>query len=102
MYLSIYDGFSCHAARTEGSDDRFDFGLYRHYYSRKIPTSIFLTTDGFKNSFKGDTYFFATLEKVEEDIRESGTDKARESVGSFLETLTEKGSGDDISIGFIG
>lgn len=93
---------ACFANTTSSMCDTNALYSFRHYYSRKIPTSIFLTTDGFKNSFKGDTYFFATLEKVEEDIRESGTDKARESVGSFLETLTEKGSGDDISIGFIG
>ena len=38
MNLSICDWFSCHAARTKRSDDRFDFGKFRH--QSEIPLSF--------------------------------------------------------------
>jgi serine/threonine protein phosphatase PrpC len=74
---------------------------FRHYYSREIPRIVFLGTDGVDNSFplEDNELHLARLYNsiaatcVGEDI-----DACKKQVEEFLPQVTERGSGDDVSI----
>ena len=74
---------------------------FRHFYEKGSPRALFVCTDGLKNSFAESKFLFLFLEKVGENVVESGEVKAVNDLSVFLDTLSEMGSRDDISIGAI-
>lgn len=72
------------------------------------PAFILLSTDGYKNSYRGEKKYF---EKAAEDMLEiicehpdgiqAGMDYIEENLEKWLTDVSEKGSGDDITVGII-
>lgn len=71
----------------------------RHcFHTDNFPTAIFVGTDGVDDCFANDDDLYGFYEEVIQTFREKDFDKARAEIDSFLPTMSEKGSGDDISI----
>lgn len=64
----------------------------------EIPKLLILSTDGYENSFEGEEDFFAVGKDYMNIIKENGINKVSENLEKWLESTSEKGSGDDISV----
>ena len=75
--------------------------LFRHCYSEKLPAAVFLSSDGVANSFSDesrlDNLYTAVLYSFATDVFE----KAENDLRDYLPILSQKGSGDDISLAAI-
>jgi hypothetical protein len=65
------------------------------------PAMVLLATDGYSNSFKDDEAFFNMCRYLRDGIRTGGKEAVRERLPGMLREATEKGSGDDITVGII-
>ncbi len=73
----------------------------RHFIRRDIPASVFLSTDGVENSFSDKEAlgnFYSTIAKA---FFNGEINSAKEQLREYLPRLSEKGSGDDVSVAFI-
>jgi serine/threonine protein phosphatase PrpC len=95
-------------------DDRLRFNIttslcdenalqnFRHYWSDDEPiVAILLSTDGVRNSFENESYYKSFCRTVFESFSEGSQEEAKKELSEFLEKLTERGSGDDVSISMI-
>jgi hypothetical protein len=62
---------------------------------------IMLSTDGFSNSFQDDAAFFKFGSDVRDIIVADGLEKVSACLPDWLTEITERGSGDDISLGIV-
>ncbi len=62
---------------------------------------VMVSTDGFSNSFQDDEGFFKFGSDVREIILAEGLGTVNDRLDGWLREMTERGSGDDISIGII-
>ena len=62
---------------------------------------ILVSTDGFANSFQNDDGFFKFGSDVRQMIETDGIDAVNGRLQTWLTELTQRGSGDDISLGII-
>jgi hypothetical protein len=91
----------CYLSQTTSLCDEDAISLFRHYYEETLPLAIFLGSDGVDDSFPMDGneehlgYFYYVLL---ENFLKHGIKKSREELQEMLPLLTQKGSGDDISI----
>jgi len=69
--------------------------------TKELPVLIFLSTDGYSNSFLTDDEFFKIGKDYLEIIRDKGIYNLERQLKDFLEQTSEKGSGDDITLGII-
>lgn len=65
------------------------------------PVLIMVSTDGYSNSFGSDDDFFRTGIDYLEWIREEGLVSVEQDLDSVLDEASEKGSGDDITLGIL-
>lgn len=63
-----------------------------------FPSAIFVGSDGIDDSFATDADLYGFYEEVVRTFREKTYEEAKEEVDKFLPVLTEKGSGDDVSV----
>lgn len=63
-----------------------------------FPSAIFVGSDGIDDSFATDTDLYGFYEEVARTFREKTYEEAKEEVDKFLPMLSEKGSGDDVSV----
>jgi len=85
----------------------FKFKLYEISLISSFPSLILISTDGYKNSFSEETGF----EKVGSDLLsmicehpdgiQGGLDLIEENLADWLKSASEKGSGDDTTVGII-
>jgi len=74
--------------------------LFRHYYSEKLPSAVFLGSDGIDDSFpigKNEEHLAIFYRNVFEKITVDGINKGLDSIKEVLPLLSQKGSGDDVS-----
>lgn len=72
---------------------------FRHcIHFDSFPSAIFVGSDGVDDSFANDTDMYGFYEEIIRTFREKTYEEAYKEVDAFLPVLSEKGSGDDISV----
>lgn len=72
---------------------------FRHcIYFDRFPSAIFVGSDGIDDSFATDADIYGFYEEVARTFREKTYEEACEEMDKFLPVLSEKGSGDDVSV----
>ena len=67
-----------------------------------LTSLILLSTDGYANSFCGESEFFKVGPDLLEIVRSEGVDVIRADLEEWLLETTRMGSGDDITLGIVG
>lgn len=74
---------------------------FRHYI-KEPPPAVFIGTDGIDNTFAGNEKLFVAFYKVVlQNFSEKDEETAKAELIDYLPRMSEKGSGDDISLGMI-
>jgi len=71
---------------------------FRHTFGITSPVSIMLSSDGLKNSFINVDYFYAVLKDILKDAKIEDIKDLEQGLIEDLPVLSQKGSGDDISL----
>lgn len=74
---------------------------FRYYHSREIPTAIFIGTDGVDNSYpvyENEKHLEKLYRTIMQNFAQEGFEVGAKELSEFLPLLTQKGSGDDVSI----
>lgn len=72
---------------------------FRHcFYFHSFPTALFVASDGVDDSFANETDMYGFYQEIEETFRGKDYKQALQEIDAFLPVLSEKGSGDDISV----
>lgn len=91
-------------------DDRLQFNIttslcdkmalrnFRHFWIQKPVVALLVSTDGVRNSFSDEAFYQKFCKTVLDSFIEMPYDEAKKELTEFLERLTSKGSGDDVSI----
>ena len=74
---------------------------YTKAMSRKMPALILVSTDGYSNSFSTDEGFAKIGRDYLNMFKSHSAEEVRQKLQGFLEETSEKGSGDDITLGII-
>lgn len=97
-----------HDARLLGNDTTslcskkpWDDFRYAFLPLAEAPKTIFLTSDGYKNSFKQTEGFYQALTDITDFINTDGVDGVKQELAGWLNDTSEEGSGDDISLAVI-
>jgi hypothetical protein len=75
--------------------------LYPQGTPKEIPALILVSTDGYSNSFSTDEGFFKIGRDYQQMFKSNLTEEVRQKLEGFLQETSEKGSGDDITLGMI-
>ena len=75
--------------------------LYPQGTPKEIPALILVSTDGYSNSFSTDEGFFKIGQDYRQMFKSNLTEEVRQKLEGFLQETSEKGSGDDITLGMI-
>lgn len=78
-----------------GSDSLRDF---RHFYSEKIPTAVFMGSDGIDDSFKNEEDMYDFYKTILYAFSISDYTQAVDELKAYLPHLSKEGSADDVSI----
>lgn len=78
-----------------GSDALRDF---RHFYSEKIPTAVFMGADGIDDSFKNEEDMYDFYKTILYAFSISDYTQAVDELKAYLPRLSKEGSADDVSI----
>ena len=78
-----------------GSDALRDF---RHFYSEKIPTAVFMGSDGIDDSFKNEEGMYDFYKTILYAFSISDYTQAVDELKAYLPRLSKEGSADDVSI----
>lgn len=68
---------------------------------KQMPALILVSTDGYSNSFSTDEGFFKIGRDYQQMFKSNLTEEVRQKLEGFLQETSEKGSGDDITLGMI-
>lgn len=72
---------------------------FRHcFHTDNFPTAIFVGSDGVDDCFANDKDLYGFYREVIQTFRDKPYKKARKEVDEFLPVMSERGSGDDISV----
>ncbi len=72
---------------------------FRHcFHTENFPTAIFVGSDGVDDCFANDKDLYGFYREVIQTFRDKPYRKARKEVDEFLPVMSERGSGDDISV----
>lgn len=73
----------------------------RHHFSTKLPEALFIASDGVDNCFAGDDKMHDFYSMIMKSFSETDETFAILELLEYLPILSQKGSGDDISLGII-
>lgn len=73
----------------------------RHYFSTTLPTALFIGSDGVDNCFVSDEKLHDFYSMIMKSFRDSDESIAIFELLEYLPRMSQKGSGDDISLGII-
>ena len=62
---------------------------------------VLLSSDGYANSYAGDSAFFRVVTDILGNISRAGVERVKQELPSWLQDATNRGSGDDISAGLL-
>lgn len=80
-------------------DDAID--EFRFYISDKIPTAVFVGSDGIDDSYANEEELYALYRSILKIFIEHGDEVGKSEIREYLPVLTKRGSGDDVSMGLI-
>ena len=122
LYLQLGDGDIVHVSeegeptRPMPKDDRLfanettslcaprawkDFRVQFQVIAERQPALIMLATDGYINSYQNEEGFLKVGADILQMIREEGAEKIKQELPGWLTQVSEKGSGDDITLGLV-
>ncbi len=78
-----------------------DFRTYFQVITASPPALILVSTDGYGNSFRDEEGFLKAGFDFLERIRSNGPDEVSGNLERWLSMTTERGSGDDITVGLL-
>lgn len=89
----------CFLNVTTSLCDKKPMENFRHcFYTDHFPSAIFVGSDGVDDCFANDTDLYDFYQEVFQTFQEKGLKEARAEINDFLPKMSEKGSGDDISV----
>jgi hypothetical protein len=92
----------CFLNVTTSICDSKAFANFRHcFHVTRFPVAIYVGTDGVDDSYGDDERLFAFYKSLTSVFAEKGFEAGKAELRGFLPKLTQKGSGDDISISAI-
>ena len=71
---------------------------FLHLYGKGRPGFILMSTDGIRNSFDSRENYNRFMQRIAFSFSSEPYDRTRHFLKSFLKEMTEKGSGDDLSV----
>lgn len=71
---------------------------FHHVFQREIPDAVVMSTDGVRNSFASGEHYEKFMERVACEVTAGGKKDTEAVLGEFLSEMTERGSGDDLSV----
>lgn len=71
---------------------------FLHLYGEELPVSILMSTDGVRNSFDSLENYYKFMRKIALSFSSEPYDRTRRFLKSFLQDMTQRGSGDDLSV----
>jgi hypothetical protein len=72
---------------------------FRHcFLTERFPKAIFVGSDGIDDSFANDNDLYGFYSEIIRTFKEKGKDQALKEIKEFLPILSQKGSGDDVSV----
>ena len=74
---------------------------FRFCFSRTLPAAVFIGSDGIDDCFAGDERLYDFYRVTLKSFAETDEETAIVQLKEYLPTLSEKGSGDDMSVGII-
>lgn len=80
-------------------DDAID--EFRFYISDKMPTAVFIGSDGIDDSYANEEELYALYRSILKIFIEHGDEVGKSEIREYLPVLTKCGSGDDVSMGLI-
>lgn len=80
-------------------DDAID--EFRFYISDKMPTAVFIGSDGIDDSYANEEELYALYRSILKIFIEHGDEVGKSEICEYLPVLTKRGSGDDVSMGLI-
>ena len=92
---------NCFLNVTTSLCDKNAIESFRHYYCKEQPAAVLVASDGIDDCFAGDEKLYDFYRVVLSSFTEKDETAAQAELKDYLPRLTEKGSGDDISIGLI-
>ncbi len=74
---------------------------FRFCFSRTLPAAVFMGSDGIDDCFAGDERLYDFYRLTLKSFAQTDDQTALSQLKDYLPTLSEKGSGDDMSVGII-
>ena len=71
---------------------------FRYYVFETAPVAVFCGSDGIEDSYSNIEEVFAFYRSISTIFAEHGSEVGEEEVSNYLPVLTQRGSGDDVSI----
>ena len=72
---------------------------FRHFYSKSLPSAVFICSDGVDDCFAGDERLYDFYRLAMKSFKESDCSTAISQLEGFLPEMSSKGSRDDMSVG---
>ncbi len=88
----------CFLNSTTSICDSDALGNFRHFYSDNLPVAVFVGSDGIDDCFKGDEQMYHFYTVILSSFVVSDAETAKAELIDYLPRLSEKGSGDDVSV----
>ena len=91
----------CFLTQTTSLCDEDALSLFRHYYSETLPLAVFLGSDGIDDSFpvnENEKHLARFYLNIYENFVKEGIKNGEIQLREMLPRLTQRGSGDDVSI----
>jgi hypothetical protein len=89
---------NCHSNITTSICDSDASDEFRYFVSKEIPLAVFIGTDGIDDSYSGNDELASFYRSVLTIFGEHGFEVGCDEVEKYLPTLSQRGSGDDVSI----
>ncbi|MBQ2326882.1 MAG: protein phosphatase 2C domain-containing protein [Clostridia bacterium] len=91
----------CEASVVTSMCDRSAIDEFRFFYTTDLPAAAFIGTDGVDNSYPRTEELFELYANICTEAVDNGSENMKSELEAFLPVMTEKGSGDDVSIAAI-
>ena len=91
----------CFLNETTSMCDFDAFNNFRYYYSEVIPVAIYIGSDGIDDCFGDVSELYSLYGVISKSFSETEFEQAKEELEEYLPRLSEKGSGDDMSVAAI-
>jgi hypothetical protein len=89
----------CFLNSTTSLCDPDALSRFRYFFSKdNLPEAIFIGTDGIDDSFSGTQGLHSFYEALLKTIKTKGIDEGVKDLEEYLPKVSEKGSGDDVSV----